>query len=140
QYCDLLLHSAERTAWRMAIGSPPESAMAPLEDCSRVAERASDALQVATKNAWLLDIALDNLTFARAQMYGTILEGTVFDPASPSLEAAVDGLRRANQQVLQPLGFLTRAWARAVAGRHIGPDSAQEDLDEAWEIAERAPM
>ena len=39
-----------------------------------------------------------------------------------------------------PRGLLTRAWLRSLTGRATGPDSAQSDLDEAWEIAERGPM
>ena len=31
-------------------------------------------------------------------------------------------------------------WLRFLIGAHTGPESAQEDLDEAWEIAERGPM
>ena len=33
-----------------------------------------------------------------------------------------------------------RAWLRSLAGVRTGPESAQSDLDEAWEIAERGPM
>ena len=50
------------------------------------------------------------------------------------------GLRHAGQQVMLPHALLTRAWLRFLTGAHVGPDSAQEDLDEAWEIAERGPM
>ncbi len=39
-----------------------------------------------------------------------------------------------------PLGLLTRAWLRASDGRHVGAESAQADLDDAQEIAERGPM
>ena len=39
-----------------------------------------------------------------------------------------------------PRGLLTRAWLRFLTGARTGPESAQEDLDEAWEIAERGPM
>ena len=37
-------------------------------------------------------------------------------------------------------GLLTRAWLRALTGALTGPDSAQDDLDEAWEIAARGSM
>src|SRR4029077_16456786 len=37
-------------------------------------------------------------------------------------------------------GLLTRAWLRFLTGARTGAASAQEDLDEAWEIAERGPM
>ena len=39
-----------------------------------------------------------------------------------------------------PHGLLTRAWLRFLTGARTGPESAQSDLDEAWEIAERGPM
>ena len=39
-----------------------------------------------------------------------------------------------------PHGLLTRAWLRFLTGARTGSESAQEDLDEAWEIAERGPM
>ena len=38
------------------------------------------------------------------------------------------------------LFFLTRAWLRFHTGQRTGLESAQTDLDEAWEIAERGPM
>jgi hypothetical protein len=37
-------------------------------------------------------------------------------------------------------GLLTRAWLRFLMGAHIGSESAQSDLNEAFEIAERGPM
>jgi hypothetical protein len=39
-----------------------------------------------------------------------------------------------------PRSLLTRAWLRSLTGQRAGPESAQSDLDEAWEIAERGPM
>jgi hypothetical protein len=60
--------------------------------------------------------------------------------ARRDLDAAVAGLRRAGQAQELPHGLLTRAWLRFLTGAHTGPESAQEDLDEAWEIAERGPM
>ena len=52
----------------------------------------------------------------------------------------MDGLRRAGDTTGLPLGLLTRAWLRSLEGTRTGPESAQGDLDEAWEIAERGPM
>ena len=49
------------------------------------------------------------------------------------------GLRRAGVQDC-PLGLLTRAWLRFLTGARTGRDSAQSDLNEAFEIAERGPM
>jgi hypothetical protein len=56
------------------------------------------------------------------------------------LDQAVSGLRCAGQQDDLPRGLLTRAWLRSVTGARTGPERAQSDLDEAWEIAERGPM
>ncbi len=73
----------------------------------------------------------------------------------------MDGLRRAGDTIRLPLGLLTRAWcsfAEAFFFAEATKDrpkhrllnqqkqavdcetSAQRDLDEAWEIAERGPM
>jgi hypothetical protein len=60
--------------------------------------------------------------------------------ARGELAAAVDGLRRAGTQYILPDGLLARAWLRFLTGARTGPESAQEDLDEAWEIAARGPM
>ena len=58
----------------------------------------------------------------------------------PEIEQAVNGLRRAGQQDELPRGLLIRAWLCFLTGACTGPESAQADLDEAWEIAERGPM
>jgi tetratricopeptide (TPR) repeat protein len=131
-----------------------------------IRERASQTIQIGVGNNWLLDIALDHLTLGRAALYESILErSSVFTPlqrpiesaalnddedrsrlkaalktARRELDAAVDGLRRAGMQDTIPHGLLTRAWLRFLTDACTGPDSAQEDLQEAWEIAERGPM
>ena len=83
--------------------------------------------------------------------------------AATEIDSAVSGLRRAGSQHHLPRGLLTRAWLRSLTGSTGSPhggartgstdstgspqagsphanDSAQSDLDEAWEIAERGPM
>ncbi len=50
------------------------------------------------------------------------------------------GLRRAGEQIWLTAGLLTRAWLQFLTDPRTGPESAQSDLDEAWEIAERGPM
>jgi hypothetical protein len=88
----------------------------------------------------LLDIASDHLALGRAALYTAILEGTSLDSCHTPLQNAVDGLRRAGQQDHLPRGLLTRAWLRFLVGARTGSESAQDDLDEAWEVAERGPM
>jgi hypothetical protein len=60
--------------------------------------------------------------------------------ARRELDAVVDGLRHAGHIGFVPRGLLTRAWLRSLTGARTVPESAQSDLDEAWEIAERGPM
>ena len=68
---------------------------------------------IADRNHWLLDIALDHLSLARAG-----------DPVH--FTPAVDGLRRAGQLEFLPLGLLARG--------------TQHDLDEVYKIATRSGM
>ncbi|MEO8382804.1 MAG: hypothetical protein ABI779_24310 [Acidobacteriota bacterium] len=159
RYCDLVLTDAEREA---ANGEGALRKEEWIALCRAVAVRAVQTLQwVNDARADLLSIALDHLTLGRAALYGAILEshsdrGEPAQPSSPpptsgesqrgftsaatDLDQAVSGLRRAGQQDQLPRGLLTRAWLRGVTGQRTGPESAQGDLDEAWEIAERGPM
>ncbi len=88
----------------------------------------------------LLDFALDHLTLGRAALYAAVLEKSKIPNLKSEIEQAVSGLRRAGQQDELPKALLTRAWLRFLIGARTGPESAQGDLDEAWEIAERGPM
>jgi len=145
-YCDLLLGPAERAAWRRTLKDP--NLDEPLiETIAPISQRATQSLEIAVKNKWLLDIALDHLTLGRASFYGTILSDTGLSlPESEDsilktkINDIVNRLRRAGTQEQLPLGLLIRAWFRFLDETRIGPDSAREDLDEAWEIAERGPM
>ena len=56
------------------------------------------------------------------------------------MDAAVAGLRRSGDQDVLPGSLLTRGWLRSLTGTRNGPESAQEELDEALQIAERGPM
>lgn len=111
------------------------------QSCGAVSQRAEQTLKFAEDgNAPLLTIALDRLTLGRAALYEAILQGKSLTPCQSLLQHAVDSLRRAGQQDHLPRGLLTRAWLRTLSGTRTGPESAQSDLDEAWEIAERGPM
>jgi len=92
-------------------------------------------LKIAERNRWRQDIGLDHLTLARAALYAAVLRGE--PPHAEHVNAAVDVLRRAGRQDHLPIGLLTRALYRAVTGDF---DGAREDLEEAYEIAERGPM
>jgi tetratricopeptide (TPR) repeat protein len=140
-YCDLLLGSCERAAWQCTLGSSFNPKLSSLSaSCHAVFQRAAHTLKIAALNNWLRDIALDQLTLCRAALYEAILEGSSLDTCHWFLPHAVDGLRRAGEQDQIPHGLLTRARMRSLTGVRTGSESAQSDLDEAWEIAERGPM
>jgi hypothetical protein len=144
-YCDLLLAAAECAAWRRMLNSSHiHQSSSSLESCRTVSERAARTLQWAEQgNLSLLTIALDHLTLGRAALYAAILEGLApgqLDSCRESLQHAVDGLRRAGMQQYLPFGLLTRDWVRFLTGARTGHESAQRDLDEAFEITERGPM
>nr|VFK13078.1 MAG: hypothetical protein BECKLPF1236B_GA0070989_10437 [Candidatus Kentron sp. LPFa] len=118
-----------------------------LAECEAVAARAEQTLEWAHSQEFLLDIALNRLTLARAGLYRGLLaagEGAQ-DASSPLVSpavmdqanAAVEGLRKAGAVEFIARGLLTRAWARMASGDRAG---ARADLAEAWEIAEGSPM
>ena len=133
---------------------------AALQSCRAVSERAERTLKwVEAARLDILSVALDHLTLGRAALYAMILGreelllGTNIRAAPQSvpsdhesstprreLDEAVAGLRRAGTTHHIPSGLLTRAWLRFLNDQLTGPGSAQTDLDEAWEIAERGPM
>jgi len=158
QYCDLLLSEVERDAW-MTEGELKKGGGLAL--CRGAAERAAQTLKWAEQNKLsLLTIALDHLTLSRAALYAAILKSKSgrretaklsssvtseerqrgFTTAAMEVDHSVSGLRRAGTQHMIPHSLLTRAWQRSLTGARTGAESAQSDLDEAWEIAERGPM
>ncbi len=142
RYCDLLLAQAEQAAWGKDEGGGMKNEL--LAVCRAVSERAAQTLKWAEDyNLSLLTRALDQLMLGRAALYEAMLSAaspSSFLLPTSSLDSAVSGLRRAGHQQYLPLGLLTRAWLRGLTGARSGPDSAQSDLDEAGEIAERGSM
>jgi len=162
RYCDLLLTEAERAAWQKVVQgfSPTAATQAQPDDTPReepppdglkpetilaalraVSERAAQTLKwVEAARMDILSIALDHLTLGRAALYAAILGNFDLRTSPLEIDNAVSGLRRAGLRQYLPLGLFTRAWQRSLTGARTGPESAQSDLDEAWEIAERGPM
>jgi tetratricopeptide (TPR) repeat protein len=122
RYCDLLLSEVERAAWKNHVTHAA---------CDSARERANKALQKAIESGHLLDIALNRLTLVRAAWYAG--PGPGFD----NITSVVNDLRDAGEVEYIGRGLLTRAWIRCLSGDDPG---SREDLDEAWEIAERGPM
>jgi tetratricopeptide (TPR) repeat protein len=157
RYTDWLLAPAERAAWGCLLAPsdgagcsplpPPPEAGSPhataLDACADAEERANLALPIAQRNNWLLDIALDYLTLARAALYRALV-GSSADPApaatplGPRVATAVARLRQANQVDDLPKALLTAAEYHGTLG--ADPDEARRLLAEAQQIAERGPM
>ncbi|PYS21761.1 MAG: hypothetical protein DMF72_16120 [Acidobacteria bacterium] len=139
QYCDLLLAEPERAAWQQIWNTQRRHHQTELVDSSRrVSERATRTLGWADASAMdILSAALDHLTLGRAALYQAILEESELENPNSQIEHAVNGIRQANSQDEIPSALLTRAWLRFLQQDFHG---AQEDLNEAWEIAERGPM
>src|SRR6185437_7410492 len=111
------------------------------ESCISVKKRTTQTLKWTSEMGDILGSSLDHLTLGRTALYVAILEKLdVNVEAEIEIESALSGLRRAGQQNYLPLALLSRAWQRRTTGNNTGPDSAQTDLDEAWEIAERGLM
>jgi tetratricopeptide (TPR) repeat protein len=163
------LGNSPRVGHEEVISGLPNAIRAPSESCRAVSQRATviQKRRTGLTTYSLLDKALDNLTLGRTALYETILEvGTAFallqfasdSPATgddvehrsrltaalnstaTKLNTAVDGFRRSGNIDELPRGLLTRAWQRFLTHARNGIESAQADLDEAWEIAERGPM
>jgi hypothetical protein len=116
-----------------------------IQSCRAVSEQATQTLIAFEKSGGsrlILEIALGHLAVGRAVLYETILNpsrsGLI--ESCTAVDMALIEFRRANRSDYLPHGLLTRAMLRFLTGARTGPESAQADLDEAWEIAERGPM
>ena len=148
RYCDLLLAIPEHAAWEVFVKSQQlneNSESTHLKAVRAVSRRAAQTLKWAEENNLsLITIALDYLTLGRIELYEAVFNSSDLRIQHSKLKIALDQivsrLRRAGYSIFLPSGLLTRAWFRFLSGAHTGPESAREDLDEAWEIAERGPM
>ena len=140
RYCDLLSSAAERNAWQRWLNLETgfrEMAIPFIGACDAVMERAFQTLEWVMLQNWLLDIALDHLTLARAALYKALPAFSISPSARDYIAAAIQGLRASGDVSYLPHGLLTSAWLRFLSGDEPG---SRADLDEAWEIAERGPM
>jgi tetratricopeptide (TPR) repeat protein len=147
-YCELLLAEAESAAWRAfakdcraesATRWCDENVASHIQSCREVEQRTAQTLQWATEGKHPVNKGLDHLTLGRAAFYHAFLESSTSDLSSASshLDAAFYDLSQAGHLDELPRALLSRAWLRTVQNQ---PDLTREDLDEAWEIAERGAM
>ena len=143
--CDFLAYWAETGAWAQLLDlDVAEAAGLHLSPCRKVQERAEASLQIGIKEHWLLDVALDHLMLGRICLFRVILDHTLLEQRAEVLmkakihfAEAADALGRAGDAEYRPICLQSRAWLRILEGDVA---SAQADLDEAWDIAERGPM
>ena len=142
QHCDLLLDHAERAAWKCILECRDKLLHSKV--LRATFQRAAQSLRIAKQSGLpLVAVGLDHLTLSRIALYEAVLPEkfrTENSEVKTTISEGVSVLRRSGNIVYLPPGLLTRAWLRFLAGVRTGSESAQEDLDEAWEIAERGPM
>ncbi len=141
QYGELILAPAERYAWRWLLNGRHHAASFPRHidelsaHCTRGEDPARRALETFGGTIGPLNRGLLRLTLSRADAYRAVLQS--HEPKFSDANAAVEDLLKAQTYHHLPGAFLTRAWLRAIGRDYIG---ALEDLNDAWEIAERGPM
>lgn len=156
RYCDLLLGSAERAAWRRWAGTQPggsqglandassgklrsetaaETAALP-SDLAAIERRAEKMFEWRTPGESLLDIAVDHLTLGRVYLLRGVLEfpNAHLPSARTALDTALVTLRQFNSSDDMPHALLPSAWLHALGDEW---DAARQRLDEAYALATR---
>lgn len=105
---------------------------------AEVHKRTINTIEIATRNNWLNDIALDSISKGCAYLMQTIEEkSNNFTEATNLLPKAVNGLQQAGTIYNFPLGLLSRA---ALFREKKEFTQAWIDLEETFEIAEQGEM
>ncbi|HYK21830.1 MAG TPA: hypothetical protein VEV42_13900, partial [Pyrinomonadaceae bacterium] len=144
-YSELLLAESEYAAWQRILKSVTRNS-SHAKTLREVSERGANSLRIAEYQNWVLDTGLSHVTLGRVNLFRRLLSKKRFQhynqhsEVKRNLNDAVNSLRRAGQHAYLIYGLLSRAWLRFVTGVGTDGASAQEDLDEAWQIAERGPM
>jgi tetratricopeptide (TPR) repeat protein len=103
-----------------------------------VIDRSGRTIEIAREKGWPIDVAMDNLSLARAHFALMRSDGTEnASPVTALLEEAVEGLRQAGTIDYLPLGLLARAEVCRVQGDY---GTAERDLAEVLRISTRSGM
>jgi hypothetical protein len=152
RFCDLMLSTPEREAWKLCIlsqtheGRCRDRGIEALRGAAEVERRATMDLmanQMMGKSGLIQDMSFCNLVLGRYAVCKGITADcesrrlNCLEEARQYLDSAVQGLRQAGNQDHIPFALLTRAWQRWLVG---DKDGSCEDLDGAWQIAERGSM
>lgn len=153
-YCSFLLDSIERRAWQILLGSgcEQENIAAPNysaevqalnEIANDVKAKVEQTLVWSIHHKYPQDIALDNLSLGNIALFQEMLyykdaaHPIDFNATKKNITATLDNLRFAGMMEYLPLALLAQGLLQFLEG---DTDSAQTNLNEAWEIAERGPM
>jgi hypothetical protein len=150
---DFQLHSAERLVWSACLAGDtafqrPRERTAHLLDsgltgcfeaCADITASADETLYHARSQAIAQALAHD--AKSRANFYQSALlvgtGGLFLGESLREATLALDGLHRCSSMTHLPACYTRRAWLRVMSGDVA---AAQEDLDDAWNIAERGEM
>ena len=144
QYCDLLLTEAERAAWQVTCSGglrPPEDGDAHRATLQAVSERAAQTLKWAETASSVAPRHRPRPPHPgpRRALRGD--SGGLVTRPLPRAPPARRGRPPPRRHARPPPPRPPHPRLAAVSRRQrTGPESAQSDLDEAWEIAERGPM
>ncbi len=144
-YCDLLLASAERVAWKADTSNCRNNSVRQgyhscLDACAEATRRATQTLEWGAHSGILFDTVLDQLTLVRAAFYRAIISSDSSldtDTFEREAQGALNGMRDAGQNHYLPRALLTAAHVRHFLGQ---PEEARRLLDEAERISRRGPM
>ena len=147
-YCDLLLVESERASWWQILTLDSGALGSGWEDiCYLIEVRAAWTLTLdKAHRSSLVILALAHLNLGRLAIFQALPQPNgsqrtaILEVARTLIVTSVVGLRAAGTIHELPRGLLSRSWQRSLTGPLTGPESAQADLDEAWEIAQRGPM
>jgi tetratricopeptide (TPR) repeat protein len=143
RFCDLILAPVERLAWKSMLNFEvnAQALESATGSCLIVQQRVTQALRIAEGSDRCFELALDHLSLCRiAACRAALNHSSITATQIEEMNQTVARLRTAVTREYLIRGLLARAWLRFLAGACTGPESAQEDLNQAWEIAERGPM
>lgn len=103
-------------------------------EVSNVQERANYAIEIATRENWLLDIALDELSIAKASLAQAIINDATSEivDALTLMHHSVDDLRKAGDLVYSPKGLLARSQCFIEVAK-VDDSQRQNHLHNAWQ-------
>lgn len=139
---ELKFASLEKAAWQGVAGLGIDDLPVVAKLCDDVERRALESRERSSATGFLLDMALDKLTLARAAFFDTLF--TSNSQAYPDrilasmFDESLSAMYSANELWMLPFGLLAAAFYHGTLGENL--EEAERLLEEAQQIAERGPM